>query len=49
MNSSFPFKYGLLSSSLPLMCVGTQQLAKFKGSPAMEKLCDDNDIRVVTR
>lgn len=36
----------LLSSSLPLMCVCTQQLAKFKGSPAMEKLCDDNDIRV---
>lgn len=36
----------LLFSPADVVC--TQQLAKFKGSPAMEKLCDDNDIRVVT-
>lgn len=36
----------LLFSPADVVC--TQQLAKFKESPAMEKLCDDNDIRVVT-
>lgn len=50
MDSSFPFKSHILPPLLfsPADVVCTQQLAKFKGSPAMEKLCDDNDIRVVT-
>lgn len=48
MDGSFPFNYGPPLPFSPADVVCTQQLAKFKGSPAMEKLCDDNDIRVVT-